>query len=373
MPLQITFRSWFALFVLVIAIYLAIPMIPLATSLLVVVFLTALLALLINPLANVMEKRGIKRGLTVAIVLILVLGLLGASVALIVPLLIDGIGALARNAQQLIPEFNRFIARFTDAQTANTVSTRALEFLSQGLSAIGTSLAAFFTSLGDIAFTLFVVVACVFTLVSDPTAGRELMRYVVPKRFRRRLLMLIQSVSVGLSRWFIAQSLICLYYTVCYAIMNTILGIPYAIAIALVAGLLSFIPYLGGFVGMALTLLAAITISPTVAIIAFVAYTIIGSVDIYFVSPYLYSRAVEVRPAVILLGLFIGGKVGGFLAALLTVPVITLLTIVLREIDAHPSELIDEVITPSEAVVTTTIVQPPVATPPAATPVAGQN
>ena len=58
----------------------------------------------------------------------------------------------------------------------------------------------------------------------------------------------------------------------------------------------------------------------------------IGSVCVYFVAPYAFSRAVDVPPALILLGLFVGGLVGGFFAALLTVPLLAVALVILRKL-----------------------------------------
>ena len=58
----------------------------------------------------------------------------------------------------------------------------------------------------------------------------------------------------------------------------------------------------------------------------------IGSVCVYFVAPYAFSRAVDVPPALILLGLFVGGLVGGFFAALLTAPLLAVAIVLLRKL-----------------------------------------
>lgn len=377
MTISISARTWLALLGLALAIYVAIPFTSLIINVALILFLILLISLLMNPFVNSMQQRGVPRGVTVAVVLLIVFALLVTAVALVIPLVINAVTSLAQNAQTLVPQVQTFVARFTDAETATALGTRLLDFLSTALQSVGASITSFVASLGTIAFTVFVIAACVFTLVADPRSGRELMRYIVPRRFHNRLFSLTSSVSLGLSRWFGAQLLICLYYTLCYAIMNLALGIPYGLAIALIAGLLSFIPYIGGFFGLILTLLSAATIGLTPALLAIAIYTVIGLVDVYFVSPYLYARAVEVRPAIILLGLFIGGEIGGFLAALLTVPVITMITILLREMDAQPAELVNELLTPTDT--PTVAVEPSAASevtvapavPPVETPVDG--
>jgi predicted PurR-regulated permease PerM len=181
-------------------------------------------------------------------------------------------------------------------------------------------------------FMLFVILVLVFTLVSNPEASRNLLRFFVPVRYHERVTSLTYSISEGLARWFFAQLSISGYYILAYGIVNTVLGIPFGIPIAIIAGLLEFIPYLGGIVGLILSALAAATLGTEAVIWILVTNTIIGSVCVYFVSPYFFARAINVPVAGILLGLFIGGQVGGFFAALLTIPVVTIVVILLREL-----------------------------------------
>jgi predicted PurR-regulated permease PerM len=115
-------------------------------------------------------------------------------------------------------------------------------------------------------------------------------------------------------------------------VVNTLIGVPFAMPISIIAGLLEFIPYLGGIIGLALSIMAAATVSVETVIWVVVTNSIIGSVAVYFVSPYFYARAINIPVGAVLLGLFIGGQVGGFFAALLTIPVVTMAMILLREL-----------------------------------------
>ena len=147
-------------------------------------------------------------------------------------------------------------------------------------------------------------------------------------------------VSDGLSRWFVAQALISFYYVITYSVTNAVLGVPYAWTIGTIAGLLEFIPYLGGLVGMLLSVLAAATVGPTTVILVLLVQAVIGGFGAYFLMPYLFGRAIEVPAAAILFGLFVGGQIGGFVTALITVPVITMIVIVVRTLrpDIAPTE-----------------------------------
>lgn len=166
------------------------------------------------------------------------------------------------------------------------------------------------------------------------------MRVFLPERYHARAASLTRAVSGGLSRWFVAQLAICGYYAVCYSAINLIFGVPFGVQIGVVAGLLEFIPYLSGLVGMVLSVTAAATVSPTTALLVWACQAVIGAGCVYFVAPYAFSKAVDVPPALIFFGLFVGGLIGGFFAALLTVPLIASALVVLRELwpDLRPQK-----------------------------------
>jgi len=345
MSIQIPVRTWLALLALALAVYMAIPLLPVVQSVGTLLFLTALLVLLINPLAVHLEQRGIKRRLTVAGVLLLVVVILLLIVLAIVPLLANSLGGLAGYLQQFIPELQASIASATGAAPLADLSASAVSFVAEILRQIADAGESSHQQLGALLFALFVMVMLVFTFVGDPRVGRQVIALFVPVRHQAPLIALIPRVSDGLARWFLAQALISLYYVISYSLTNAVLGIPYAWAIGTIAGLLEFIPYLGGLVGMVLSVLVAATVSPTTVILVLLIQAVIGGFCAYFLSPYLFGRAIEVPAAAILLGLFIGGQIGGFVTALITVPVITIIVIVIRTLRSD----IDQIAEPPTA------------------------
>ncbi len=340
MPMQITLRTWLALFVLALAVYVAIPWLPVVGSAATLLFLTALLVLLINPLANQLEKRGIKRRLTVAGVLLLVLVLALFVVIAILPVLANSFGGLADLLQRFTPALQTSTESATGSVPLGDLIAAAVGFVAALLDQVASSGESLAQRIGTLFFALFVMVMLIFTFVGDPRVGRRMMTLFVPARHHAWLTTLLPRVSIGLSRWFLAQALISIFYVITYSLTNVLLGVPYAWTIGTIAGLLEFIPYLGGVVGMILSVLAAATVSPTTAILVLLVQAMLGSFVAYFLMPYLYARAIEVPAAAVLFGLFVGGRIGGFLTALLTVPVITIIVIVLRTLrpDIDPTE-----------------------------------
>ncbi|PDV99716.1 AI-2E family transporter [Candidatus Chloroploca asiatica] len=332
MAFKLDIRTWFAFVALGPAIYVAIQILPIFRNLLTLMIVAALLTLLISPVADRLERRGFSRGFTAGATLGGVIAILAALVLMLLPILFESLrllsGALTRLANDLPAQLETTFGLSEFGAFGERLVGDAAAAIQWGLGQIGGTVG----QVGAVGFALFVLFVVVFTLVSSKSSAVWVMRLFLPVRYHQRTTQLTHAVSHGLSRWFVAQLAICGYYTIAYTITNLILGVPYGVQIAVVSGLLEFIPYLGGIVGMVLGALAAATVSPTLAVLTLIVNVIIGAIAVYVVAPYAFSKAVEVPVALILLGLFIGGQIGGFFAALLTVPIITAAMVILREL-----------------------------------------
>jgi predicted PurR-regulated permease PerM len=95
---------------------------------------------------------------------------------------------------------------------------------------------------------------------------------------------------------------------------------------------LEFIPYLGNVIGLVLTTLAALTVSPAVALWPIILGAFFGIIGGNFIGPYVMGRAVQVHPALIIIALIVGGLFGGALGLLLAMPVLVIMTVVFQEL-----------------------------------------
>lgn len=340
MTLKLTPRTWLALVGLGLAIYVAIQALPLLRVVLLLLLVAAFLALLIAPLADAMERRGLARGHTTGAALFGALALLASLVLMLLPVLFDSLGRLAGALDGLAA---RLPAELGAATGLPELGALGGDVTGQAAGAIRWAIGqagALLGQIGLIAFAAVVTVAIVFALVGDRRSAPLLMRLLLPERHHDRAVRLARAASEGLARWFVAQLAICAYYAVAYTAVLLVLGVPYAVQIGVISGLLEFIPYMGGLVGLTLSALAAATVGPTTVALVVALETAIGMLAVYVVVPYVFSRAIDVPPALVLFGLFVGGLVGGFFAALLTVPLLAVLMVVLRELrpDLWPTE-----------------------------------
>jgi len=137
-----------------------------------------------------------------------------------------------------------------------------------------------------------------------------------------------------LSRWVWAQAAIALYFALIFSAGLALLGVPFALTIGLVGGVLEIVPYLGGITATLLAITSALTVSPWLALWVVVLYVVVVEIEAHIVAPALYGRVVGLHPALILVALVTGAKAKGILGIFFAVPILVVLTALLEELRA---------------------------------------
>jgi predicted PurR-regulated permease PerM len=112
----------------------------------------------------------------------------------------------------------------------------------------------------------------------------------------------------------------------------SILGVKYALVLALVAGLTEFVPYLGPILAAIPAVFFAFTQDPMLAVFVIVLYYIIQLFENNFIVPQLMQKVVGLNPVVSIVVLLIGFKVGGIIGVILAIPVATAIGVFAKDI-----------------------------------------
>jgi predicted PurR-regulated permease PerM len=184
---------------------------------------------------------------------------------------------------------------------------------------------------GEITIDLLAVLVLAYFLAADISLGSRLLQSLTPAGYQPRAEDLLSRLRFRLTRWVWAQLAIALFFALAFGIGATLLGVPFALTIALVGGVLEIIPYVGGAVAMTLGVFSALTVNPWLALWVFVLYLVIAQVQSHIVAPAFYGRAMDLHPAVVLVALLIGAKAGGLVGVFFAVPIAVVLITLLQE------------------------------------------
>jgi predicted PurR-regulated permease PerM len=302
------------------------------------------LAYLLNPVVHQFEKRGVSRAIaSLAAIVIVSLGI-AAFLAYVVPdLWAESAKAGAKIAENFTPEnavrqravLRRYspalervagdrIERFLSDPVAfynENVSTTAAKIDDDGnvVTAPGGSvlLSTIVSSLDMLLVPFFV-----FYILVDFSKWRDSLEGLIPPRFRDPFSRLFDESGRILESFVRGQLLIGFIMAICYAVGFWFLGVPAWAGIALIAGLLNAIPYVGTVLGIILaggfTVAGGGGVWDVAAVLGI--FVAVQTLEGYVLTPKIMGDRLNLHPMAVFLGLLIGGKLFGFLGFILAIP-----------------------------------------------------
>jgi predicted PurR-regulated permease PerM len=140
----------------------------------------------------------------------------------------------------------------------------------------------------------------------------------------------LDAMGVVVGGYVRAQLLLALMIGTLAGVGCAVIGVPFPLVVGLAAGIFELIPIVGPFVGGAVALLLAATVSPLLAVATLALFLAIHFVEGYVLAPRIQARFVQLHPLIALLALFSGVEVAGFLGALFAIPAASLVAVYLR-------------------------------------------
>ncbi len=327
------------------------------------------LAYMLNPLVTQLTKRGLSRAFATLTTLLLVLLATIALLKFVVPDLIEKGGIASQNlTKTLTPEYaaqQRVLLRRYSPLLDRVIGPRVEQILRNPVEAMGSpalwavgGLSGFFAT-AVASLDLLLVPLFVYYILLDFAAWRNQWEDLIPPRFRDTFSRLFDEVGRILEAYVRGQLLISLIMVGLYAIGFVIFDVPAWAGIAVLAGMLNIIPYVG--TGLGLVLALAFTLSDgglgwRLAGVGGV-FVVVQFIEGYLLTPRIIGARLSLHPMAVFLGLLIGGKLFGLLGIILAVPTIAIAKVFflfLRELyqgshfyhagDIHPAEAPSEVL-----------------------------
>lgn len=309
-----------------------------ARNLLVLVLVAMFLAVSLDPAVRWLVARGLPRGLAVAVILVVLGAILAAFLVSVIPHLVGQFTTLVHTLPSYLARLADRSRRYQELNTRYHLSQR-LEGVVAELPERLASGALGLTSriLGGLIAAITVLVFTIYFLLDLPRLRRGVVRlFTVDRRARYGAMVDVMVDKVG--TYMIGRLAIGLLGGLVAGIALAVLGIPYALPLAILIGLLDVIPLLGHPVGSALAVLVALFTVPlwpttVVLILVLVAYQ---QVENYLIGPRILSHSVEISSAAVLLAALLGAAVLGVVGALMAIPVAAAVKVLLvQQIDRH--------------------------------------
>jgi predicted PurR-regulated permease PerM len=350
----------------VAATYLAGKLIYRLRDIVVLLLVAGFVAVLLNPIVNLLQHRLVpRRGGAVAIVTLwAVLVFSGLALEFGHPL-INGITHLADHLPTYVASVEHgkgWIGHLvTKYHVQNWVQRNAPKLVSYGqaLGKPALSIGAGALSLVIELFTIFILV--LLLLLEGPKMRVWLLGQMTPAR-AATVTRIASDMNRAVTGYMLGNFLTSLIAGIVVFVTLMILGVPYPLLWGLWVALVDFLPMIGGALAGIPTVLFAFTHSVTAGIVTLVVFLVYTQVENHILNPVVMSKTVRISPLLVLIAVLVGaslgslvdGLFGGFVAALLAIPLAGALQVLVKEIwqatapSTEPPETEDQVNPPGE-------------------------
>ncbi|MDP8256728.1 MAG: AI-2E family transporter [Candidatus Alcyoniella australis] len=347
-PLNVLWNNpWVRLATYVVAVIAAVGLVWYFSTLLTAFAAAFLLAYICDPIIDRLENLGVRRSLGI-LILILALALLLALLLLIVfPGVAQEMGRVGqrtndyaqRVTQDVVPwiedtfsvELPHSYSEFTDRLLADE---QRLGWLAQKLRQPATAaLSKVFSSLSSVAVSLLwlvvIPVAWVY-LLKDIDSLIQRCRSMLPARHKQTIVDHLRRIDEALGNFLRGQLMVCALLAVLYAVgLKWIAQVPLGGTIGIIAGLISFVPYLGLVLGIIPALLLAWLehgdlLHPALVCAVFV---VVQLAEGNFITPKIVGEKLGLHPVLVIFSIMVWGQVLGFLGILLALPITAVLKV----------------------------------------------
>lgn len=298
-------------------------------------FVSLLLASIINPLADWFRNKGMSRGTAVVFLYLLIIGIVTLLFTALIPAVVVETRDLVDNADHIWASVVGTLGPLQGYVASGGLGDAITQYFATESSGVSTAAGGLVTTIrgffGGMASLIIVFVATFYLVVSEDSI-RKLFKAIAPEPYQPYLLDLFERIEKGVGAWVRGMLFLAFVVTIAVYVTLSILGVKYALVLALMAGIAEFLPYLGPIMSAIPAILIALTQSPLLALLTLVIYIVIQQLENHILVPKIMQKATGLHPIVSIFALLIGVKIAGIAGALLAIPVATVLRVIIEDL-----------------------------------------
>jgi predicted PurR-regulated permease PerM len=286
-------------------------------------FIALIITAAIEPSIEWLTRKKIPRSFSVLIIFLVLFLILGLVVSFLIPPLVSQFKSFTQNLPTHLDKFTQTfggVEMYFNSYGIEFSSRAFLANLGDNLSQSGgqifSTTVGFFTGI----ITMIAILSMTFYLSVKEEGMDKLLSSVTPAEHRAYVVSLAERIKEKIGKWLQGQLLLMLIIFVLDLIALYFLGIPYALILAIFAGILEIIPYLGPIISAIPGVLLGFLISPLTGFLALAAYVVVQQFENHVIVPQVMKKTIGLNPVVVILALLVGAKLGGILGAILAVP-----------------------------------------------------
>jgi len=327
---EISMKVVFQTFLLLLAIWFVFMI----REILALLFVAILIVAAIDPAVDYLQKKKIPRALGVMVVYVLLFSVIGLSISFLIPPLVQQTGDFI----QKLPSISEQVARaFSSIQNFFqlhniSLSTPQADNINDNLNNVPGAIFTETVSLVRNMLSIVIVLVMAFYMTVKEDGIKKFIISITPEKHKEHAAELTEKMELKIGRWVQGQLFLMLIIFVLDFVGLSIIGIPYALALAIFAGIMEIVPYVGPIVSAVPGVILGLLISPLTGLMTLLLYFFAQQFEGHIIVPQVMKKAVGLNPIAVILALLIGVKLGGILGAILSIPLATVVSVIVEDL-----------------------------------------
>ena len=308
-----------------------------------ILFIAIVMGTVIRPAVAWLHRRGLPRIAGVLLVYILLIVLLISFILLLFPLIIEQgitISAVVPGYYQNLREWmmnypDPLIVRLSEFLPTTLPGLQPVQQTGEEMLASAEQVLDYLTLAAKGSFIALVILVLTFYWTLDGPRTIQSLLLLVPQQKRESIRELISAMETKVGFYVAGQGILCLVIGIMALITYLLIGLPNALALALIAGVLEAVPMIGPLLGAVPAALVGLSIGPDRLIWVIVATVVIQQLENNLLVPRVMRKAVGVNPFVTLLAIFAFSSFFGLAGALMAIPIAAIIQLLLERFVFH--------------------------------------
>ena len=319
------------------------PLLLIVKALFFPVLLSGLLYYWFFPLVDWLHQRKVSRTLAIVLLYCTIISIFVILFSVAGPILQRQISSLISDAPRIANVLQIRLLELQETEWAERLlggGTVALDnlinYVTNFVSNILTTLAANITPIigvtTSVITTLLIVPFILFYMLLDGHKLPDTLVEYLPARHRKEARSVLRDMDHALSSYIQGQALVSLFIGILALIGYLVIGLDYALILALVATITNVVPLVGPIIGTAPAIIVGLISSPGMALRALIIMIVIQQLESMFISPRIMGKKLSSHPVTIILVILAAGKLAGFLGILLAIPAFAVLRVIISHV-----------------------------------------
>ncbi|QWI38802.1 AI-2E family transporter [Bacillus mycoides] len=295
------------------------------------VLLAGVLFYILHPFVSLLERKGVSRIVSIASIYIIVLGLFVFLAVTVIPIIKDQVNALIDNFPYFGHEIERAARKFGESNVigrmqeslnvdfANIVKDSTMNF-TKSLSSVTGNVTGFLSTITEVVLTFVMVPFILFYLLKD---GEQLpnhfLKFISEQR-QPAAKRILDDMHYAISSYIRGQIIVSLFIGIMLLIGYLIIGIKYAVLLAILAMIVNIVPYVGPIIAITPALIIAFIDSPSMVLKVIIVMMIVQLAEGKFISPQVMGKKLDIHPITIIFIILTAGNLFGIMGIILAIP-----------------------------------------------------